>query len=61
MPKSTLMLELPEEAITVDDKVAVLPFWQVDIGNHQHHFFELAYVTGGCALHTLNGRYAKML
>ncbi len=55
MPKSTLMLELPEEAITVDDKVAVLPFWQVDIGNHQHHFFELAYVTGGCALHTLNG------
>lgn len=33
----------------------MLPFWQVDIGNHQHHFFEIAYVTGGCALHTLNG------
>lgn len=60
MPKSTLMLELPEEAITVDDKVAVLPFWQVDIGNHQHHFFELAYVTGGCALHTLNGNTAMV-
>ncbi len=60
MPKNTLMLELPEEAITVDDKVAVLPFWQVDIGNHQHHFFELAYVTGGCALHTLNGNTAMV-
>lgn len=60
MSNDTLMLELPKEAVTVDDKVAVLPFWQVDIGSHQHHFFELAYVTGGCALHTLNGNTAMI-
>lgn len=53
--KKELILELNKEALKDDDKIAVMPFQQVDIEDHGHHFFELAYVTGGHARHTLNG------
>lgn len=38
-----------------DEKIRVLPYQQQDMGSHAHQFFELAYVTGGTALHTMNG------
>lgn len=37
------------------EKMAVYPFLQADTGAHSHQFFELAYITGGRARHTLNG------
>lgn len=37
------------------DKVAVFLESQGDVETHAHSFFELAYITGGTAIHTLNG------
>ena len=36
------------------EKLVVMPFAQEDMEKHNHHFFELAYITGGSAVHTLN-------
>ena len=36
-----------------EDKIVVMPFCQQDVEMHDHDFFELAYITGGSALHTI--------
>lgn len=36
------------------EKLIMMPYRQEDIEGHDHHFFELVYVTGGTAVHTLN-------
>ncbi|MCI5649388.1 MAG: AraC family transcriptional regulator [Fusicatenibacter sp.] len=50
--KYTLDLEQVEN--TTDEKLVMLPYRQEDIGSHDHQFFELVYITGGTAVHTLN-------
>ena len=37
-----------------EDKIVVMPFCQQDVEMHDHDFFELAYITGGSALHTIS-------
>jgi len=36
------------------DKLVIMPYHQADLKRHNHHFFELVYITGGTAVHTLN-------
>ncbi|MGF7142491.1 AraC-like DNA-binding protein/quercetin dioxygenase-like cupin family protein [Anaerotaenia torta] len=36
------------------EKLIIMPYQQEDIEAHDHEFFELAYITGGSSLHTLN-------
>lgn len=46
----------PEEIFPQSrEKLVVMPYRQDDTPSHDHHFFELVYVTGGTGLHTLNG------
>lgn len=40
--------------------LAIRPYRQEDMEAHDHVFFELAYVTSGTALHTLNGAEAEL-
>ena len=35
------------------EKLIMMPFCQEDLAMHGHNFFELAYITGGTAEHTL--------
>ena len=49
------ILQLRENAAEVRDKIVIMPYRQADMEPHRHQFFELAYVTGGSAEHTLNG------
>ncbi|MBO5069250.1 MAG: helix-turn-helix domain-containing protein [Roseburia sp.] len=37
-----------------NEKFVIAPYDQEDVDNHNHDFFELAYITGGCAKHVLN-------
>lgn len=37
-----------------NEKFVITPYDQEDIDNHNHDFFELAYITGGSAKHVLN-------
>lgn len=39
-----------------NEKISVMSYQQEDVFTHAHAFFELAYVTGGSATHTLNGK-----
>lgn len=48
-------MELESMAIAGYDKLVILPLEQDDTGSHDHHFFELVYVTDGSAMHTLDG------
>lgn len=38
----------------VPEKLVMMRLMQQDLGQHDHHFFELAYVTAGTSKHTLN-------
>ena len=38
------------------EKLSVIPYHQEDTELHDHNFFELAYVTGGNAVHTIEGK-----
>lgn len=49
------IIKIDEVAKENKDKLAVMSIQQGDISMHVHEFFELAYVTGGTAIHTLNG------
>lgn len=40
------------------EKMFVMPYHQEDVQTHDHSFFELAYITGGSARHTLDGETA---
>ncbi len=46
--------ELQDDVNTKAEKLVIKPFQQADLGGHNHNFFELAYVTGGTTIHTLN-------
>ncbi len=48
-------LELDEQARGKEEKLVMMSLRQEDMGSHGHRFFELSYITGGTALHTLNG------
>lgn len=37
-----------------NEKFCIVPYDQEDVGNHNHDFFELAYITRGSAKHVLN-------
>lgn len=45
----------PPERFTQDEYIEVMSIAQGDVDMHQHEFLELAYVTKGRALHTING------
>lgn len=49
-------LNLMQISCEKDEKVVVKPFKQDDMDMHDHDFFELAYVTGGCAIQNLDGQ-----
>ena len=49
----TLEMETLEQGNA--DHLVMMPYHQPDMPLHDHHFFELVYVTGGSTLHTLNG------
>ncbi|MBO4976591.1 MAG: helix-turn-helix domain-containing protein [Lachnospiraceae bacterium] len=55
MSQKTRTVALSKNAAEPDDKLMVKPFIQADITAHDHDCFELAYVTGGTAVQTLNG------
>lgn len=50
------------QQIAADDseKLVMMDFVQDDNESHDHTFFELAYVTGGSADHTLNGKGGRL-
>lgn len=50
----TIELRETEEGISLVDKLVIKLYQQDDVTNHNHNFFELAYITGGSCLHTLN-------
>jgi len=50
----TLEFANVEENLGEDEKLVIKSYMQEDIGFHSHDFYELAYVTGGSAVHTLN-------
>jgi len=49
-------IELRETAVNLGkaDKLVISPYHQDDMSRHNHHFFELVYIIGGTAVHTLN-------
>jgi len=53
-------MEIYQIAANDSEKLVMMNFEQSDIGSHDHHFFELAYVTGGSADHVLNGRGGRL-
>ncbi len=42
------------------EQLVMMPYRQEDMPLHDHHFFELTYVTGGSTLHTLNGKTSRI-
>lgn len=49
------VVDIRKVANDEDAQMVILPFAQRDTGKHKHLCFELAYVTGGSAVHLLNG------
>ncbi|MCI8361117.1 MAG: AraC family transcriptional regulator [Clostridiales bacterium] len=49
------MLIPTEEHFSMDRRIDVMSIRQDDLPSHQHAFLEMAYVTGGRGLHTLDG------
>lgn len=58
--KKEYTLEQSEIGLKDSDKLVVMPYAQDDMGIHDHHFFELVYITGGSAVHTLNDVKGKV-
>ncbi len=54
--KKEYAMEIHQMSANRPEKLVMMDFAQEDIGDHAHHFFELAYVTGGQAIHMRNGR-----
>lgn len=44
----------------VSEKLIMMSYAQENMEYHDHQFFELVYITGGCAVHTLNDSSAKI-
>lgn len=53
--KKESTVEIQQIAADDSEKLVMMNFEQDDMESHDHRFFELAYVTGGSAEHTLNG------
>lgn len=53
-------IEIRQIAADDSEKLVMMNFEQEDNESHDHHFFELAYVTGGSAAHTLNGKSGSL-
>lgn len=53
-------MEIRQIAADDSEKLVMMNFEQDDMESHDHHFFELAYVTGGSAEHTLNGKRGSL-
>lgn len=48
------VINIKQVAHDEEAQMVILPFEQRDTGKHRHQCFELAYVTGGSAVHMLN-------
>lgn len=53
--ENSVTFTLEEHVLDEREKMMVKPFHQDDTVPHNHSFFEMVYVTGGMAVHTLNG------
>lgn len=53
-------LEIRQMNANRPEKLVMMDAVQEDIENHDHHFFELAYVTGGEAVHMRNGKQSTL-
>ncbi|MBQ7841691.1 MAG: helix-turn-helix domain-containing protein [Lachnospiraceae bacterium] len=49
------IIEIKAQTKDDSEKLVMMNLAQKDLADHGHHFFELAYVTGGTVQHTLNG------
>lgn len=58
--KKESTIEITQIAADDSEKFVMMNFEQEDSGSHDHGFFELAYVTGGTAVHVLNGSYGRL-
>ena len=48
------------QALQTSTKLVMMQLKQSNLGRHDHHFFELAYVTSGTCKHTLNGTAGRL-
>lgn len=55
MDSKEFTLHIGELTSDISEKLIILSMMQEDIGQHDHQFFEFAYITGGSATHTLDG------
>lgn len=53
-------LEIYQMNANRPEKLVMMDSSQDDIGDHDHRFFELAYVTGGRATHMRNGKESEL-
>lgn len=53
-------LEICQLAADRSEKLVMMDYRQEDVSSHDHHFFELAYITGGTAEHTWNDRHTSL-
>lgn len=58
--KKEYTIDLKQIAFENTDKLVMMPQCQADMESHDHHFFELVYVTGGSATHTLNDKTSTL-
>lgn len=58
--KKEYTMELNSLGTKDSEKLVVMPYEQEDVGIHDHHFFELVYITGGSALQTLDDVTGKV-
>lgn len=58
--KAQLTLELESAATHEQDRVVIRWDDQEDIQLHDHHFFELVYITNGSTEHILNGHHQSL-
>lgn len=49
-------IELTEVSEASPERLVIAPYDQEDVEAHDHHFFELVYITGGSTWHTRNGQ-----
>ena len=44
-----------------EETFVIMPYFQSDMDNHKHDFFELVYITDGSAKHLLNNTEETMV
>jgi len=58
--KKDSTMEMRQIAADASERLVMMNFAQEDMESHDHRFFELAYVTGGSADHTLNESHGRL-